>query len=203
MSTVLVAVGSEPLRTGLRTALVRAGFAAVIERATVESLVATAEVCRPDICLVDGDAFGGGVAVVAAVASLDPAPRILVLAERGSAEDALDAGAGGYLLKDVTAERLAIHLDDVRCGHLAIAPALVRPLVARSLGERPAGLTRREHEVMTLAASGLGTKQIAQRLGIAATTVRRHASSAARRVGARDRAQAIARVDAVQRGEHK
>ena len=108
------------------------------------------------------------------------------MAETAGADDVLDAleaGAAGFLLSDVTPERLAQHVSDVADGHLALSPALVRPLLQRLRNERDRlGLTARERQVMRLLRTSMSTKQVAQRLGVSPVTVRRHASSVARKL---------------------
>jgi DNA-binding NarL/FixJ family response regulator len=117
--------------------------------------------------------------------------------------DALDAAAAGYLLKDVTAERLAQHVADAAEGHLAIAPALVRPLIQRVREPHHGTLTLREREVMDLLRMSLNTKQIAQRLGVSASTVRSHASAAVRKLGAASRSDVLEEGDSVQTSARK
>jgi DNA-binding NarL/FixJ family response regulator len=207
---VLVAARHHAARVGAARALGAGGFEVVGECATVADAVATARDRRPDVCVVDAALAGGGTTAAAALGALAPAPRIVVLGTGSTAADALaafDAGASGYLLEDVTGERLALAVADVAAGHLALAADLVAPLVDVVRAVRgdaaPGGLTQRERQVLGLLALELPTKQVAQRLGVSPTTVRRHASTAARKLGARDRRAAIAGLDRVQGCERR
>ena len=207
---VLIAAGHRAARVGAARALVGAGFDVVGECPTVADAVAAARQRRPDVCLVDTRMAGGGTTVATALVALEPAPRVVVLGTGSTADDALaafDAGASGYLLEDVTGDRLALAVDDVAAGHVVVATDLVAPLldVVRAVrGDAgPSGLTDRERQVLGLLALGMPTKQVAQRLGLSPTTVRRHASTAARKLGARDRRAAIAGLDRVQGCERR
>src|SRR5215213_7620672 len=209
---VLVAEGHRAARVGAVLALEAAGFDVVEDCATAAGATAKARERRPDVCLVDAD-LPGGLPAVAAIAALRRAPRVIVLARSGTVDDvlaALDAGAAGYLLKSISGDRLAVAVGDVASGHIAISPPLLDDVVCVARAVRTArrdvdatGLTGRERDVLGLLAAGLTTKQAAQRLGLSATTVRRHVSSAAHKLGVHDRRAAIARLETVQRRERE
>jgi two-component system, NarL family, nitrate/nitrite response regulator NarL len=195
---VLIADQHGPTRLGERMALEATGFDVVDESASAEAVVAAARRHRPHVCLLDAGLAGGGLSAAAAIAALAPASSVVIVADAGTPEDVLDAldvGAAGYLLKNVTAERLAQHVADAADGHLAISPSLVRPLVQRLPKPQRSSLTVREREVMRLLRMNLSTKQVAQRLRLSPGTVRRHASSAVRKLGAAGRSDAIADGD--------
>ena len=208
---VVVAMRHRAARVGAVLALEAQGLA-VEEAATAGAAVAHARERRPDVCVVDA-ALPGGPAAVAALAALPRAPRVVVVADHATVEDvidALDAGASGYLLKDVAASRLAVAVADVARGELAIAPALVAELVEIVRALRPtrgdthgSALTRREQQVLCLLRTGLTTKQVAQRLAVSPTTVRRHVSAAARKAGVTGRRAAIAGLESVQGRERE
>ena len=117
--------------------------------------------------------------------------------------DALRAGASGFLLKDVTAERLFDAVRVVASGEALLAPAVTRRLISEfarlksSPAAAPAGhpqldlLTPRETEVLTLVAEGLSNQQIAARLVVTEETVKTHVSHLLRKLGLRDRTQAV------------
>ena len=187
---VVVADRHEPTRVGIRAAVERAGFAVVAECGDGATATAAAVPERAYIALIDAD-LPGSAQVVAAIASLPLAPKVLVL---GTVPDeqafftALTGGAVGYLLKDVTPGRLADELRSVAEGNMVLAPALADRFVEpfrghpRRRATSPAGLTDREWEVLELLARGLGAKEIALRLRVSGTTVRRHISSAVKRL---------------------
>lgn len=119
----------------MRAVLTARGFE-VEECSTIGTALRQAQGQRPDICLVDAELLDSVNGATAALAELEKESRIVVLAQSATAEEvlaALDAGAAGYLLKDVNTARLANHLLDVINGHVAISPALVTDLLAQRL----------------------------------------------------------------------
>lgn len=195
--SVIVAAADAALRAGITAALPAPEFSLVAECQTATATAAAAARHRPDVCVVDVDVPGGGIGAAASLARLDAPPVVLLLARSAEHEQllaALRAGAAGYLvLGDVGREQLA---DDVRAlarGDAALSRTAVTALVVaiRSGGETGSELTRREAEVIALLRDGLATKQIAQRLAIDPTTVRRHLSSALHKLGAPDRRTAL------------
>jgi DNA-binding NarL/FixJ family response regulator len=134
-------------------------------------------------------------------------PGIGVVALTTYADDetvvqALQAGARGYLTKDAGAEQIRAALEQVAAGEAAIDPAVQRQLItAVRRGEAPAcpdgdelpdGLTPREAEVLELIAAGLSNGEIADRLVVSGATVKSHVNHLFAKIGARDRAQAVA-----------
>jgi two-component system, NarL family, nitrate/nitrite response regulator NarL len=188
LTRVVIGDRHAPTRLGARLALGAVGYDVLEECASAEAAIAAAEGHRPDICLVDLGLFGKGAAAGAVAAKFASATRVVIVADSAEPDDVLDAiegGATGFVLADTTPERLAQHMADAAEGHLALSPALVRPLVQRLRNERDRlGLTAREGQVMRLLRTSMSTKQVAQRLGVSPVTVRRHASSAARKLAA-------------------
>jgi DNA-binding NarL/FixJ family response regulator len=121
---------------------------------------------------------------------------------------ALEAGASGFLGKDVTSQSLLAGIRTVVGGEALLSPAATRALIDRFLsgpgssGELPQGslatLTGREREITALAAHGLSNQEIAERLFVSPLTVRTHIHRAMMKVRARDRAQLV--VFAYQQG---
>ena len=115
--------------------------------------------------------------------------------------DALRAGASGFLLKDVTAERLFDAVRVVAAGDALLAPAVTRRLIGEFAQMRPkpdatpvaafAALTPRETQVMRLVAEGLSNPEIAARLVVTEETVKTHVSRMLNKLGLRDRTQAV------------
>jgi DNA-binding NarL/FixJ family response regulator len=131
-------------------------------------------------------------------------PRVLMLTTFDLDDyvfDALRAGASGFLLKDVTAERLFDAVRIVAAGEALLAPAVTRRLISEFARLRPAPaaavrpalatLTPRETEVLILVAEGLSNQQIASRLVVTEETVKTHVSRVLHKLGLRDRTQAV------------
>jgi DNA-binding NarL/FixJ family response regulator len=139
-----------------------------------------------------------------AVASPPGRPRVLILTTFDLDEyvyDALRAGASGFLLKDVTAERLFDAVRVVAAGDALLAPAITRRLIGEFALMRPkpdqtpvaafAALTPRETQVLRLVAEGLSNPEIAARLVVTEETVKTHVSRVLNKLGLRDRTQAV------------
>jgi DNA-binding NarL/FixJ family response regulator len=192
---------------------VRAGLAALLETQDDISVVATAangedavhqsDEHRPDVVLMDVRMpVLDGIAATRQICAGD-GPRVLVLTTFDLDEyvyDALQAGASGFLLKDAPPERLFEAVRVVAAGDALLAPGVTRRLVAEFARLRPPqrthpedleALTRRELEILSLVASGLSNHEIAQRLVLSNETVKTHVSHILRKLGLRDRAQAV------------
>ena len=139
-----------------------------------------------------------------AAASAPGRPRVLILTTFDLDEyvyDALRAGASGFLLKDVTAERLFDAVRVVAAGDALLAPAITRRLIGEFALMRPkpdatpvaafAELTPRETQVLRLVAEGLSNTEISARLVVTEETVKTHVSRVLNKLGLRDRTQAV------------
>jgi DNA-binding NarL/FixJ family response regulator len=162
---------------------------------------------RPDLVLLDLELPGlSGVEAIPRLLATSPATKILVFTAYDTDEQVLEAirsGASGYLLKGATAAELSQAIRAVVQGGSVLGPEVAAKLVAAVGAPRGAGplrgrLSGREREVLRLIADGLPTKQIAQQLGIGERTVKFHTASLLRKLGADNRAQAVAL--AAQRG---
>ena len=114
--------------------------------------------------------------------------------------EALQAGASGFLLKDVPPEQLVDGIRAVASGDALLAPSITRRLIeefvraAPGRSEPPAGiadLTARELEVLQLIARGLSNAEIAKELFVSETTVKTHVAHVLMKLGLRDRVQAV------------
>jgi DNA-binding NarL/FixJ family response regulator len=202
---IVIADDHVPFRTGIRAALEQAGFEVVGEAGTASDAVDRTIRERPDLCVLDINMPGGGIQAAAEIHAQLPEVRIVMLTiSRDDADlfEAIKAGASGYLLKDVDGEQLPLELNAVLNGEGALA----RGLVAQLMGEfrrrsrrgwlplaRPEGpkLTDREWEVLELLREELETGDIAERLSISPTTVRRHVGSILRKLEVPDRGAAV------------
>jgi DNA-binding NarL/FixJ family response regulator len=130
-------------------------------------------------------------------------PRIIMLTTFDLDEhvyDALSAGASGFLLKAVTADRLFDAVRVVAAGEALLAPAVTRRLITEFARLRPPPsrrstpldrLTPRETEVLRLIAEGLSNPEIAERLVVGEETVKTHVGRVLSKLGLRDRTQAV------------
>ena len=115
--------------------------------------------------------------------------------------EALRAGASGFLLKDVTAQQLVNAVQIIASGEALLAPTVTRRLLDRFADSMPAAdarlalviasLTEREREILTLLASGRSNAELAKELYLSEPTIKTHLSSIFRKLGVRDRVQAV------------
>ena len=196
--------------------VVRAGFAALLDTQPDFAVVGTAcdgaEAVRmgrdlhPDVALMDVRMPGtdGIEATRQLTGSGQDGPRVLILTTFDLDEyvyDALCAGASGFLLNDVTAERLFDAVRVVAAGEALLAPTVTRRLISEFARLRPnagarsaaglAALTPRETQVLRLVAEGLSNPEIAARLVVTEETVKTHVSRVLSKLGLRDRTQAV------------
>jgi DNA-binding NarL/FixJ family response regulator len=193
--------------------VVRAGYAGLLATQADFTVVGTARdgaeavrVCReqaPDVVLMDVRMpVMDGIQATARLHGGPDAPRVLVLTTFDLDEhvyDALTAGASGFLLKDVTAERLFDAVRVVAAGEALLAPGITRRLIAEFARLRPKAparatldvLTPRETDVLRLLAEGLSNPELAARLHLGEQTVKTHVSRILSKLGLRDRTQAV------------
>jgi NarL family two-component system response regulator LiaR len=108
--------------------------------------------------------------------------------------NALEAGAIGYLLKDVTADELVWAIRAAHAGRATLSPEAAQALV-ETANQPPApglDLTEREREVLTLMIGGLNNTQIAGRLTVSPSTIKSHVSSILSKLGVASRTEAVA-----------
>jgi NarL family two-component system response regulator LiaR len=146
------------------------------------------DVVLMDLVMPDGD----GIAGIKSVLDASPASRVVVLSsyiDDAYVFAATEAGASGYLLKDIQPEALATAIREVRDGKPALHPEAARRLMRRPPAPA-ADLTARERDVLRLIAEGFANKEIAQRLFISEKTVKTHVSAILQKLGVADRTQA-------------
>jgi DNA-binding NarL/FixJ family response regulator len=194
--------------------LVRAGFRVLLERAPDievvgeagdgDEAIALTRAHRPDVVLMDVRMPGtDGLTATRRILGDGrlPGVRVVVLTTFELDEyvyAALQAGASGFLLKDLTPDDLRRAVRVVAAGEALLAPAVTRRLIATFTAPTddppPPGLdtlTGRDREVVALVADGLSTMEIAGRLGMSPATAKTHTNRAMTKLGARDRAQLV------------
>ena len=176
---ILVVDDHPVVRSGLTSVLsTQADFDVVGEASNGDEAIAAAARLAPDLVLMDlRMPTRNGVDASAAILAERPATRVVVLTTYGSDGEvlrAIEAGAVGYLLKDVPHEELFRALRAVARGERYLAPAVTERLLARWQQPARASLTDRELEVLRCVARGDGNKQIAAALGITEPTVKAH-----------------------------
>lgn len=145
---------------------------------------------RPQIFITDIEMPGlTGLEVAAELKRRNYPVRVIILttfARAGYLRRALDAGASGYLLKDMPAEQLADAVRRVHKGLRVIDPQLA----AEAWGEESDPLTDRERQVLRLAGDGMASSDIAVELSLSEGTVRNYLSEAMSKLGAANRVEA-------------
>jgi DNA-binding NarL/FixJ family response regulator len=194
-------------------ALVRSGFRLILEtRSDMEVVgeaedgrqaVALAQELAPDVVLMDVRMPNvDGIEATRRIVEGGSGARIVVLTTFDVDEyvyAAIRAGASGFLLKDVRPTDLIDAIRLIADGNALLGPTVTRRLLDR-FAETPRvevetaatkNLTVREREILRLLASGLSNAEIAERLYLGETTVKTHVSSVLRKLGVRDRVQAV------------
>lgn len=189
-------------------AVVRSGLGAFLlahddlelagEASSGERAVAMCQQTRPDVVLMDLMMPGmDGVTATKLIREKYPAVQVIALTsfkEREMVEGALQAGAIGYLLKDVSADELAHAIRAAAAGKPTLASEAAQVLIqsTRAPAENPGfDLTVREREVLALMVEGLNNQQIAERLVVSVSTAKFHVSSILSKLNAASRTEAV------------
>ena len=152
----------------------------------------------PDVVLMDMVMpTMDGVAATRAIRQQFPNAQVIALTsfkEEGLVEKALQAGAIGYLLKDVSADPLVAAIRSAHKGRATLSPEATQILVEAANKPPPPGhdLTKREWAVLALLVEGLNNTQIAHRLGVSSSTVKTHVSTILSKFGVESRTEAAA-----------
>jgi DNA-binding NarL/FixJ family response regulator len=209
MIRLVIADDQALVRAGLRGLLELAGdFDVVAEAGDGREAIECTQRTAPDLLLLDVRMpAGSGLEVLRELRQRGALPPTLLLTTFDDDEALLEgmrAGARGFLLKDVTPERLYDAIRRVAAGESLFQPALTARALARLGSEvaatdiSPEALTPREAEILRLLAGGFSNKEIARALGTAEGTIKNHVSSVLGKLGVRDRTRAV--LKAMQEG---
>jgi len=163
---------------------------------SAEELVELGAQWRPDIVLLDFEMPGlSGVEAVRELVRTLPNRQVIVFTAYAEDEriiGAVRSGAKGYVLKGAPAHEVAQAIRDVHAGGSYLPPAIAAVLARQVREPKRTSLSARERDVLRFVADGLSNKQIARRLEITERTVKYHVNSAMTKLGADNRAQAVA-----------
>lgn len=200
---------SQPIRVMLVDdhTMVRRGLAAFLKvfddlqlAGEAESGQAAIQLCAdilPDVILMDMVMPDmDGAAATRAIRQQFPHVQVIALTsfkEGDLVKKALEAGAIGYLLKDVSADELVRAIRAAHAGRATLSPEAAQALVETANQPPPPGLdlTERELEVLTLMVEGLNNTQIAGRLTVSSSTIKSHVSNILSKLGVASRTEAV------------
>jgi len=192
---VLIVDDHRLIRAGLTTMLEAAGDITVVaDAADGEEAIRAARDHHPDVALMDlSMPVLDGVAATRQLTAELPGIRVVALtsfSERQHVNDALAAGAVGYLLKDSTPDEVVGAIRAAAAGHAPLDPRIAGALLPTRTVDPVSQLSARETQVLRLTAEGMANKQIARRLGISEGTVKAHLGNVFRAIGVADRTSA-------------
>jgi DNA-binding NarL/FixJ family response regulator len=176
------------------------GYRCVCACATSKEALAVVPKHQPDVALMDIHLPDeSGIACTAHLTRAMPALQVIIVTVYKDTDlifQALKAGAIGYILKRFHPEEIIQAIADVRTGGAPMTPEIARMVVRSFRGPSPVpeahGLTERESELLVLLAEGLSNKEIAQKAGISAGTVRIHLAHIFKKLHVRCRTEAAA-----------
>jgi DNA-binding NarL/FixJ family response regulator len=189
-------------REGLRTALGMSDDAVEVvgEASSGEEAIVAARDLSPDVVFMDVRMPGmDGIEATRRIREAAPETRVILITideSRGAISEAIQAGVSGYLLKDASPDALVDAARNAVEGNAVIHPQLTRTFeevhLAETEGQKSTPLSKREREILQKVADGATTRQVASDLGISPHTVKTHLERIFEKLGAKDRAQAVA-----------
>ncbi|TMK84153.1 MAG: response regulator transcription factor [Actinobacteria bacterium] len=197
---VLIVDDHPVTRDGLRSALSSSGEVEIVgEAGSGEEAIQLVAEAKPDVVFMDVRLPGmSGIEATRHILECAPEARVIVFTveeSRTALADAMRAGVSGYLLKDSSSTELVHSAKLAMEGKVVIHPTLTRAFIeeVQYLDHRPdTPLSRRESEILQKVAYGASTKEVAHALGISPHTVKTHLERIFEKLGANDRAQAVA-----------
>lgn len=197
MSIRVILVDDHPVvRAGLRSVIDAPDHIAVIgEASTGEEALELVDELAPDVVLCDlrlGEGIDG-IEVTKRLNARPSKPAVLILTTFDNDSEivaALNAGAAGYLLKDINPEDISTAIEKASRGETYLPPEISSKVVAAMRNPGPK-LTRRERDVVKLLATGASNAQIAQELFVTEATVKSHLVNVFTKLGVESRSRAI------------
>jgi DNA-binding NarL/FixJ family response regulator len=191
----LLVVNDAPTRLGIRMAL-DGEVRVCSEVDDPGQAIRAAKREQPELCLIGRGHCGDGMATVRGICRAAPNVAVVVLAPVADEDDLLDAvraGAIGYVPGALDAARLRRVIHAVAASEAVVPRSMVLDLVMelRGVGGGADALTAREAQVLGMLRRGHSTATIAERLGIAPVTVRRHISDLVHKFGVEDRSELV------------
>jgi DNA-binding NarL/FixJ family response regulator len=195
---VLLADDHQLLRQAIRRALEDAGMTVVAEAGDGGEAVRLAGELKPDVVVMDVSMpVLDGVEATRRVHAELPELPIVILTMHGDEavrREAVEAGASGFLAKDVSMQEVVSTVTQAAGGDVALSTELAAEILAEledGADRPPSPLTPREEEVLQLIADGCSTSEVASNLFISGKTVKNHLASIYEKLEARDRTQAV------------
>jgi DNA-binding NarL/FixJ family response regulator len=193
-------------REGLRTALELGDDAVVVvgEASSGEEAIERAAELTPDVVFMDVRMPGmSGIEATRQIRAASPETKVILITideSRGAISEAIQAGVSGYLLKDASSDALIDAARNAVEGRAVIHPQLTKTFIEEAAmgtpgpddGPTTTPLSKREREILQMVANGATTKEVARDLGISPHTVKTHLERIFEKLGANDRAQAVA-----------
>ena len=194
------------VRSGIRGLLdLTDDIRVIAEAADGDQALAVIAAAKPDMVLLDIRMPGrSGIEVLKALKSAGSLPPTILLTtfdDDDALLEGMQAGAKGFLLKDISLERLAEAIRGVAAGTTLFRPAITEKVLQGLNAARPSfpnldlpdRLTNRETEILALMAGGFSNREIADALGPSEGTIKNHVSSILSKLGVRDRVRAVLR----------
>jgi DNA-binding NarL/FixJ family response regulator len=194
---VLLVDDHQLLRQAVRRALEDAGMEVVAEAGDGSEAVRLVGEINPDVVVMDVSMpVLDGVEATRRIHAIKPDLAIVVLTmhgEESQRREAIEAGATGFLTKDVSMQDVVRTVHQAAGGDMALSPELASTILTelRAPDTRTSPLTPREEEVLQLITDGLSTTEVAKQLFISGKTVKNHLASIYDKLDARDRTQAV------------
>ncbi len=201
---VVIADDHALVRDGIRRMLTESGDIEVVgEASDGEEAARKVADLHPDVILMDIAMPGvNGLEATRRIKAESPSTAVLVLTAYDDdiyVSTLLEAGAAGYLMKDVHAEELVSALRSIRAGEAVLSPVVVRKMLARFTPDakptiqrsEPEDLTSQERVVLLLAARGLSNKAIGKEMSLSPRTIQSHLAHVFSKLGVASRTEAV------------